>query len=77
MLLRRTTKRRLLWANEFYAHASKFAADTTGLESVYTVYEGHEIMFHVSTLLPYTPDNKQQVVDAPSRENEAVVVCKV
>lgn len=38
-----------------------FAADTTGLESVYTVYEGHEVMFHVSTLLPYTPDNRQQV----------------
>ena len=47
-----------------WVKASKFAADTTGLESVYTVYEGHEIMFHVSTLLPYTPDNKQQVVDA-------------
>ena len=37
------------------------AGDTTGLESIYTVYEGHEVMFHVSTLLPYTPDNRQQV----------------
>ena len=38
-----------------------FAGDMTGKYSVYTVYEGHEIMFHVSTLLPYSRDNKQQV----------------
>ncbi|KAH1022832.1 hypothetical protein HUJ04_012161 [Dendroctonus ponderosae] len=35
--------------------------DMTGKYSVYTVYEGHEIMFHVSTLLPYSRDNRQQV----------------
>lgn len=33
----------------------------TGKHSIYTVYEGHEIMFHVSTLLPYSRDNRQQV----------------
>ncbi|KAG8292580.1 GTPase-activating Rap/Ran-GAP domain-like protein 3 [Homalodisca vitripennis] len=33
----------------------------TGRHSVYTIYEGHEIMFHVSTLLPYSKDNRQQV----------------
>ena len=37
------------------------SANTTGEESLYTVYEGHEIMFHVSTLLPFSADNKQQV----------------
>ena len=37
------------------------ADGTTGEESVYTVFEGHEIMFHVSTLLPYTPEQRQQV----------------
>ena len=36
-------------------------ADTTGEYSVYTEYENNEIMFHVSTLLPFTPVNKQQV----------------
>uniref|UniRef100_W8AJE0 GTPase-activating Rap/Ran-GAP domain-like protein 3 n=1 Tax=Ceratitis capitata TaxID=7213 RepID=W8AJE0_CERCA len=35
--------------------------DMTGKYSVYTLYEGHEIMFHVSTLLPYSRDNRQQV----------------
>ncbi|XP_013417806.1 GTPase-activating Rap/Ran-GAP domain-like protein 3 isoform X2 [Lingula anatina] len=36
-------------------------SNSTGDDSVYTVYEGHEIMFHVSSLLPYSTDNKQQV----------------
>jgi len=31
-------------------------ADLTGTESYYTTYEGVEIMFHVSTLLPFNPD---------------------
>ncbi|XP_066294167.1 GTPase-activating Rap/Ran-GAP domain-like protein 3 isoform X3 [Branchiostoma lanceolatum] len=35
--------------------------NTTGIKSVYTVYQGHEIMFHVSTALPYSKDNRQQV----------------
>jgi len=35
--------------------------DMTGEYSVYTIYEGHEIMFHVSTMLPYSKDNRQQV----------------
>uniref|UniRef100_A0A1A9VUM8 Rap-GAP domain-containing protein n=1 Tax=Glossina austeni TaxID=7395 RepID=A0A1A9VUM8_GLOAU len=35
--------------------------DMTGKYTVYTLYEGHEIMFHVSTLLPFSKDNRQQV----------------
>lgn len=35
--------------------------DMTGKHSIYTIYEGHEIMFHVSTMLPYSKDNRQQV----------------
>ncbi|XP_031635963.1 GTPase-activating Rap/Ran-GAP domain-like protein 3 isoform X2 [Contarinia nasturtii] len=35
--------------------------DMTGKYSIYTLYEGHEIMFHVSTLLPFSRDNRQQV----------------
>lgn len=37
------------------------AADSTGTHSLYTTYKDYELMFHVSTLLPYTPNNKQQV----------------
>ncbi|XP_055295173.1 GTPase-activating Rap/Ran-GAP domain-like protein 3 isoform X2 [Sitodiplosis mosellana] len=35
--------------------------DMTGKYSIYTLYEGHEIMFHCSTLLPFSRDNRQQV----------------
>lgn len=35
--------------------------NTTGKESIYTTYEGHEIMFHVSTMLPFSKENRQQV----------------
>lgn len=33
----------------------------TGKESYYTVYAGHEVMCHVSTMLPYSKDNPQQL----------------
>ncbi|OCT71221.1 rap1 GTPase-activating protein 1 [Xenopus laevis] len=33
----------------------------TGSESIYTTFRGHEIMFHVSTKLPYTPGDPQQL----------------
>ncbi|XP_033180663.1 GTPase-activating Rap/Ran-GAP domain-like protein 3 isoform X3 [Bombus impatiens] len=35
--------------------------DMTGNESYYTVYAGHEVMYHVSTMLPYSKDNPQQL----------------
>lgn len=36
---------------------------STGTHSLYTTYQDHEIMFHVSTMLPYTPNNQQQVCE--------------
>ncbi|KAM8924706.1 rap1 GTPase-activating protein 1-like [Pelodytes ibericus] len=33
----------------------------TGSESIYTKFRGHEIMFHVSTKLPFTPGDTQQL----------------
>lgn len=36
-------------------------ADSTGTHSLYTTYQGYEIMFHISTMLPYMPSNPQQV----------------
>lgn len=35
--------------------------NSTGKTSVYTVFEGHEVMFHVSTRLPHSVVNEQQV----------------
>ena len=39
------------------------SADSTGTHSLFTEFHNYEIMFHVSTLLPYTPNNRQQVRD--------------
>ncbi|XP_048199192.1 GTPase-activating Rap/Ran-GAP domain-like protein 3 isoform X2 [Perognathus longimembris pacificus] len=48
--------------------------DTTGINSVYTVYQGHEIMFHVSTMLPYSKENKQQVERKRHIGNDIVTI---
>ena len=37
------------------------SSNLTGEASVYTNFTGHEIMYHVSTLLPYSPKDPQQV----------------
>jgi hypothetical protein len=36
--------------------------DTTGTHSVFGKYGSYNIMFHVSTLMPFTPNEKQQVL---------------
>ncbi|KAJ6654633.1 hypothetical protein lerEdw1_006786 [Lerista edwardsae] len=48
--------------------------DTTGIYSVYSVYQGHEIMFHVSTMLPYSKENKQQVERKRHIGNDIVTI---
>ncbi|XP_043913822.1 GTPase-activating Rap/Ran-GAP domain-like protein 3 [Protopterus annectens] len=48
--------------------------DTTGTHSIYTVYQGHEIMFHVSTMLPYSKENKQQVERKRHIGNDIVTI---
>lgn len=39
----------------------------TGTESVYTNFQGKEIMFHVSTKLPFTEGDSQQVLEGELR----------
>ncbi|XP_030317256.1 GTPase-activating Rap/Ran-GAP domain-like protein 3 [Calypte anna] len=48
--------------------------DTTGTSSIYTVFQGHEIMFHVSTMLPYSRENKQQVERKRHIGNDIVTI---
>lgn len=50
----------LLYSYVWYNHMFS-AADSTGTHSLYTTYKDFELMFHVSTMLPYTPNNRQQV----------------
>ncbi|XP_051973418.1 GTPase-activating Rap/Ran-GAP domain-like protein 3 isoform X3 [Xyrauchen texanus] len=47
---------------------------TTGINSIYTVYQGHELMFHVSTMLPYSKENKQQVERKRHIGNDIVTI---
>ncbi|XP_053878971.1 signal-induced proliferation-associated 1-like protein 2 isoform X2 [Malaclemys terrapin pileata] len=39
--------------------------DSTGTHSLYTTYKDYELMFHVSTMLPYMPSNRQQDLTTP------------
>jgi hypothetical protein len=48
--------------------------DTTGEYSIFTEFENSEIMFHVSTLLPFTPVNKQQLLRKRHIGNDIVTL---
>ncbi|XP_044161244.1 signal-induced proliferation-associated 1-like protein 3 isoform X2 [Bufo gargarizans] len=59
---------------------SKYAAqldtktDSTGTHSLYTNYQDYELMFHVSTMLPYTPNNRQQLLRKRHIGNDIVTI---
>nr|XP_045598357.1 signal-induced proliferation-associated 1-like protein 1 isoform X1 [Procambarus clarkii]XP_045598358.1 signal-induced proliferation-associated 1-like protein 1 isoform X1 [Procambarus clarkii]XP_045598359.1 signal-induced proliferation-associated 1-like protein 1 isoform X1 [Procambarus clarkii] len=48
--------------------------DSTGLYSVYNQYRDAEIMFHVSTLLPFTPNNRKQLLRKRHIGNDIVTI---
>lgn len=48
--------------------------DSTGLYSLYTSYENNEIMFHVSTMLPFMTNNKQQILRKRHIGNDIVTI---
>ncbi|KAF7710727.1 hypothetical protein HF521_009599 [Silurus meridionalis] len=48
--------------------------DSTGTHSLYTTYKDFELMFHVSTLLPYTPNNRQQLLRKRHIGNDIVTI---
>jgi len=48
--------------------------DTTGEFSIYTEYHSHEVMFHVSTMLPFTPNNRQQLSRKRHIGNDMVTI---
>lgn len=52
---------RFVMRPETFTALSCVTADSTGTHSLYTTYKDYELMFHVSTMLPYTPNNRQQV----------------
>uniref|UniRef100_A0A8V0X346 Signal-induced proliferation-associated 1 n=1 Tax=Gallus gallus TaxID=9031 RepID=A0A8V0X346_CHICK len=48
--------------------------DSTGTHSLYTTYHGYEVMFHVSTMLPFTPTNPQQLLRKRHIGNDIVTI---
>nr|KAF6400027.1 signal induced proliferation associated 1 like 2 [Molossus molossus] len=46
--------------------------DSTGTHSLYTTYKDYELMFHVSTMLPHMPNNRQQRLGIVTRGCETV-----
>ncbi|XP_063287165.1 signal-induced proliferation-associated 1-like protein 3 isoform X3 [Pelobates fuscus] len=57
-----------------YAAQLDTKTDSTGTHSLYTTYQDYEIMFHVSTLLPYTPNNRQQLLRKRHIGNDIVTI---
>lgn len=49
-------------------------ADFTGTHSVYCKWRDYELMFHVSTLLPFFPNDKQQLERKRHIGNDIVVI---
>lgn len=49
-------------------------SDSTGSYSVYTTYDDCEIMFHVSTMLPYSANNRQQLSRKRHIGNDIVTI---
>ncbi|CAG0881328.1 unnamed protein product [Darwinula stevensoni] len=48
--------------------------DSTGLYSVYAKHQSYEVMFHVSTMLPFTPNNRQQLLRKRYIGNDIVTI---
>ncbi|VVC37072.1 Hypothetical protein CINCED_3A010066 [Cinara cedri] len=48
--------------------------DSTGLYSFYSQFQNCEIMFHVSTMLPFTPNNRQQLLRKRHIGNDIVTI---
>ncbi|EGC33320.1 hypothetical protein DICPUDRAFT_98586 [Dictyostelium purpureum] len=48
--------------------------NSTGTHSLYTDYHGNEVMFHVSTMLPFSPNDPQQIERKRQVGNDICVV---
>lgn len=66
-------KVRLKGFNKFRAQLDN-KTDSTGTHSLYTTYKDFELMFHVSTMLPYTPNNRQQLLRKRHIGNDIVTI---
>lgn len=59
---------------EHYKAGLDNKTDSTGTHSLYAVYQDCEVMFHVSTMLPVTPNNRQQLLRKRHIGNDIVTI---
>jgi hypothetical protein len=59
---------------EGYSGGLDTQKNTTGTHSIFTKYRDYSIMFHVSTMLPFTPDDPQQIERKRHIGNDIVVI---
>lgn len=59
---------------DHYAGGLDCKANKTGTHSYYTQWQGMEVMFHVSTLLPYSPNDKAQIQRKRYIGNDIVMI---
>ncbi|GAB0093514.1 signal-induced proliferation-associated 1-like protein 1 [Sergentomyia squamirostris] len=59
---------------EHYKAGLDNKTDSTGTHSLYSMYQNCEVMFHVSTMLPYTPNNRQQLLRKRHIGNDIVTI---
>jgi len=60
--------------NRFNGGLDTRGDNTTGTESVFTTFKGHDIMYHVATLLPYSAANTQQLHKKRHLGNDIVMI---
>ncbi|XP_033000175.1 signal-induced proliferation-associated 1-like protein 2 isoform X4 [Lacerta agilis] len=65
-----------VWLKGFTKYRAQLdnKTDSTGTHSLYTTYKDYEIMFHVSTMLPYMPSNRQQLLRKRHIGNDIVTI---
>ena len=67
-------KRVRLKGFEHYKAGLDNKTDSTGTHSLYAAYQDCEVMFHVSTMLPFTPNNRQQLLRKRHIGNDIVTI---
>ncbi|XP_055644426.1 signal-induced proliferation-associated 1-like protein 2 isoform X2 [Toxorhynchites rutilus septentrionalis] len=67
-------KRIRLKGFEHYKAGLDNKTDSTGTHSLYAAHQECEVMFHVSTMLPFTPNNRQQLLRKRHIGNDIVTV---
>lgn len=67
-------KRVRLKGFEHYKAGLDNKTDSTGTHSLYATLQDCEVMFHVSTMLPFTPNNRQQLLRKRHIGNDIVTI---